>query len=66
MSTQNTYQETQKEVNGIAIVITSYAIEEQYYCHIRNVDPGATIARGKGANREEAIQVAMGKAKRRL
>ena len=37
-----------------------------FYCHIDNVDPGATIARGSGATIELATNEAIDKAKRRL
>lgn len=48
------------------IGITSYKLKDRYYCKIDNVDPGATIARGQGATREEAEGEALRKAQSRL
>jgi ribosomal protein S12 methylthiotransferase accessory factor YcaO len=41
-------------------------LEKTYYCTVDNVDPGAVIARAKGATREEAEAEAIAKAKERL
>ncbi len=62
----NQYQEKKETVNGIPIKITSYAVGTTFYCHISNVDPGATIARAQGSNRNEAEKLAMEKVLRRL
>ena len=65
MNTQQ-YQDELKEVNGILVRITTYKIGDEYFCHITNADPGATIARAAGSNVEEARQKAMQKVMKRL
>ena len=60
------YQDELKEVNGFLVHITTYKIGDEYYCHITNADPGATIARAGGKTVEEARQNAMQKAIGRL
>lgn len=60
------YQDELKEVNGISIRIVTYKIGDEYFCHISNVDPGATIARAAESTVEEARQKAMQKAIERL
>lgn len=56
----------QKQIAGVTVNIVSYQIGDQHYCHISNVDPGATIARAEGETREEAIKLATEKAEARL
>jgi len=60
------YQDELKEVNGILVRITTYKIGDEYYCHIANTDPGATIARAAGSTEKEARQKAMQKVMERL
>ena len=60
------YQEELKEVNGISIRIVTYKIGDDFFCHIANADPGATIARTAGATVEEARQKALQKVMERL
>ena len=48
------------------INITTYKIGERYFCHIDNVNPGATIARTEAASLEEARELALQKATTRL
>ena len=55
-----------KELSGLKVNITSYKIGKRYYCHIDNVDPGATIVRLEGESKEEVIQEAMDRALRRV
>lgn len=57
--------ETQ-EISGLKVNVTSYKIGDRFFCHIANVDPGATIARTDGETEEEAVQAAFAKAMRRL
>ncbi len=68
MTTQKAedHQSRKETLEGWDINITSYKIGDKHYCHIDNVSPGATIARGEGATREEAEGVAMEKARDRL
>ena len=46
--------------------MTTYQIGDNHFCHVANLDPGATIARGKGPSLEEARKAALEKAARRL
>jgi hypothetical protein len=55
-----------REINGTAVNINSYRIGDQYYCHIENVDPGATIARSAADSAERALEHALQKAESRL
>ena len=55
-----------REISGVAVRISSYQIGDRFYCHVENVDPGATIARADGAVREDAVQLAVAKATERL
>lgn len=60
------FSEEQQVVNGIHIRITSYKIGDEFYCHVSNVDPGATISRASAITKEAAIGEAMRKATERL
>jgi len=55
-----------REISGLTVNITSYKIGKRYYCHIDNVDPGATIVRLDGESKDEVIQSAIDRAIRRL
>jgi hypothetical protein len=66
MPSAEDYAESIMEIGGRKIKATSYRIGENYYCHITNVDPDATIARGEGKNRAEAEDGALRKAMKRL
>jgi hypothetical protein len=55
-----------REISGLTVNITSYKIGKRYYCHIDNVDPGATIVRLDGESKEEVLQTAIDRAIRRL
>jgi hypothetical protein len=60
------YQRRREEVAGWPVGIVSYRLGERFVCEIDNVSPGARIARGDGATREEAEQQALDAASRRL
>ena len=60
------YSRRQQELAGWQISIETYKLGDVYHCTISNVDPGARIARGDGATREEAERVAIEKATRYL
>jgi hypothetical protein len=60
------YQEEFRELNGTKVRITTYKIGNEFYCHIYNADPGATIARASGSTSETAIQKALEKATARI
>ena len=55
-----------REIFGWRVSITSYKIGGTYYCHIDNVDPGATVCRSEGPTHEDAVQAALLKAQERL
>lgn len=61
------HRTSSRELEGIQINITSYKIGEQYYCHITNLDPGATIARAEATtSQDDAEQIALARAQERL
>ena len=60
------YRERQEEAFGWKINVVSYRLGERFFCTIDNVDPGARLARGEGATREEAESHALEKARRYL
>lgn len=60
------YQERRVEAEGWPVNLTSYRIGAVYHCKADNVSPGAAIARGVGATREEAEEKALEQARRRL
>ena len=60
------YHDELKEINGIMVHVTTYQIGDEFYCHITNADPGATIARAAGKTAEEASQAAIQKLTIRL
>ncbi|MBI1807559.1 MAG: hypothetical protein HYR76_10965 [Ignavibacteria bacterium] len=55
-----------KEISGWKVNITSYRIGNTGYCHIDNIDPGATIARTEAETQEEAVAAALARARERL
>jgi hypothetical protein len=66
MKSEN-YRTTTREIDGVKINLTSYKIGEQFYCHVTNLDPGATIARAEATtSQEDAEQIALAKALERL
>ena len=60
------YRIETQELGGLKVNITSYKIGATYYCHIDNVDPGATIVRTIGETQEEVVSAALAKARERL
>lgn len=54
------------ELGGWPAGVTTYRIGATWICKIDNVSPGATVARGRGASRDEAVQAATHSATRRL
>jgi hypothetical protein len=60
------FRERQEEAFGWKVNIVSYRLGERFFCTINNVDPGARLARGEGATREEAELHALEKARRHL
>ena len=60
------FKEEIAEVKGVLVRVTTYKIGENFYCHVYNVDPGATIARSTAATREKAVEEAMLKVTQRI
>lgn len=60
------YKKEYRVLGGVEVEVLTYKIGEEYFCHVANKDPGATIARAGGATREEAVTEAMSKALQRL
>jgi hypothetical protein len=60
------YERRRANFDGWEVCITSYKLRDRFVCKIDNVDPGATIARGHGATREEAEAGTLERAKLRL
>jgi len=60
------YQTEQRDLAGIPMRVESYKIGDRYYCHVANVDPGATLARTEGGTRAAAIDAALLKVANRL
>lgn len=65
MTSENYLSQT-RELAGMPVNVTSYKIGDRFYCHVSNVDPGATIARAEAASSAEAETLALGKAAARL
>ncbi len=47
-----------EELEGFEVGIVSYRLGGRYCCEVDNVSPGARLARGEGATREEAEALA--------
>ena len=60
------YLVERQEINGTPVTVTGYKIGPLHYCHVENVEPGATIARASGDTAEKAKSDAMAKATKRL
>ncbi len=60
------YRTEIRDLEGVKVEVRSYRLDDVYYCHIANMDAGATIARASGTTREEAVQAATEKARQRL
>lgn len=60
------YRRRRDDLAGWPIGVESYKLGSRWLCAIDNVDPGAVVARGEGASREEAESRALEAAARRL
>jgi hypothetical protein len=60
------YKSRQDEHLGWRINVVSYRLGERFHCTVDDFDPGARLARGEGATREEAEEQALEKARRYL
>lgn len=66
MANAQDYQVQDRQINGTPVKVTSYRLDEAYYCQVANADPGATIARAEGATRQQALDAALSKATEKL
>lgn len=66
MARAEDYRVVTKDVAGVKVRITSYKLEDRFFCHIANVDPGATISRAEATTREEAEKLALAEATQKL
>ena len=60
------YQRRPEELAGWEVNIVSYRLGDRYCCEVDNVSPGARLARGEGATREDAEAQALHKAREML
>jgi hypothetical protein len=56
----------EQAVGRYRVRLTSYRVEDGFVCVADNVDPGANLARARGASREEAEAAALATASERL
>ncbi len=66
MARAEDYRVVTKDVAGVKVRMTSYKLEDRFFCHIANVDPGATISRAEATTREEAEKLALAEATQKL
>ena len=57
------YRTRLEEAGEWKLRVTSYRLGNKYICTVDNVDPGANLARGEGATREESESGALSKAR---
>lgn len=62
MSLVHDFQERITTLAGVAVHIMSYQFEGIYFCYVKNLDPGATIARAQAPTQQKAEQMATDKA----
>jgi hypothetical protein len=55
-----------KEISGVMVMVATYKIGEQYYCHVSNYNPGGTFSRAAGMSIKEAKQQALTEAREKL
>jgi hypothetical protein len=60
------FREEYREIEGIRVKVTRYKIGDEYYCHVYNADPGATISRACANTMDAAEQEALRKAVERI
>ncbi len=66
MSKAEEYQERRVEVAGWQVNVASYRLEDEWHSKADNLSPGATLARARGATRDEAEQRALQRAEELL
>jgi hypothetical protein len=60
------FRRRRERLEGWDIGIASYKLGGRYCCEVDNVSPGARLARGEGATRDEAEAEALNKAREML
>ena len=60
------FEERLLELSGWPARVRSYRIGARWHARVDNVSPGATVARGNGATREEAEEDALAAARARF
>ena len=60
------FEERCEAISPFLVRVISYKLGGLYFSTVDNVDPGAIIARSKGATRKEAESQALSRAKDRL
>lgn len=60
------FARVETNVGGWPAGVTTWRLGERWMCRIDNVDPGATVARGQGTSKDEAIAAAMQRATGRM
>jgi hypothetical protein len=60
------FAERKIDIDGWQVNLSSYKLGETFHCKADNVSPGASLARTKGATREEAEEKALTRAKELL
>jgi hypothetical protein len=60
------YETRALELEGWPVRVASYKLGDRYACKVDNVSPGAVVARGTGATREEAEAAALERARAKL
>ncbi|MFQ5604121.1 MAG: hypothetical protein ACE5HS_12720 [bacterium] len=66
MASAENYKTEKQELAGIQVNVITYKIDSRYFCHVYNVNPGASISRADGASHEEAKTLALKKAQSRI
>ena len=65
MTTEH-YKQEIRDMNGTQIRVTTYKIGDEYFCHVSNFDPDATISRARAGTKEAAVNEAIQKASDRI
>ncbi|MBI4603997.1 MAG: hypothetical protein HY721_18735 [Planctomycetes bacterium] len=60
------HRKRRDKIEGWDVEIATYRIGDTYHCHIDNVSPGATVARGEGKSAAAAEKDALEKARPRF
>lgn len=66
MSTPSNHTVEKRTIAGTPCTVTCFCLENTWHATVANADPGANIARARGATRDEAVGEAVRKATERL